>query len=151
VAGAALVSPTLAQLGGDDPAPSAVRVTHAEGPAAGAPGRTLTLASVVVPPGATLARHRHPGTQVAVITAGRLTYTVHTGTVRAYRRGADGDPVLWRALRAGSTTVLPAGTSLVEQPGSIHRAANRGRTPVRITLSMLAPNGSPPAIAVPAR
>src|SRR5690606_33842153 len=46
---------------------------------AGGKGRTLGLSRVDVPSGAKLPLHRHPGTQIARIDRGVLTYTVVTG------------------------------------------------------------------------
>ncbi|HST38559.1 MAG TPA: hypothetical protein VLK58_03580, partial [Conexibacter sp.] len=54
-----------------------VRTVLAEDPdPPGAPGRTLGLSRVTVAPGAELALHRHPGTQIANIARGTLTYWV---------------------------------------------------------------------------
>ena len=50
----------------------------------GAPGRTLGLSRVTIPPHTALAPHRHPGDQIAYIERGTLTYTVRTGVVRIF-------------------------------------------------------------------
>jgi CRP-like cAMP-binding protein len=150
-AGAACLAIVAPLVGVGGPAGEVTRTVHADAPAAGAPGRDLALSSVHVPAGAVLARHRHPGTQVATILSGRLHYTVYSGAVEVYRRGPDGAPMLVRTISGGSTGVLTPGTTVVEQPGDIHRAANRGRVPVRISLASLFPAGAAPSIPVPAR
>ncbi|MBX5440586.1 MAG: hypothetical protein IRZ32_03560 [Solirubrobacteraceae bacterium] len=114
---------------------------------AGAPGWTLALTRVTIRPGTALALHTHPGTEVARILRGRLTYTVVTGSVPVYRGPADA-PALVRRLTAGRTAVLRAGQWIVESPGEQHRAVNRGRRPVVILLASLFPTGAPTATPV---
>ena len=65
----------------------------------GAPGRTLGLSRVTIPPHTALAPHHHPGYQIAYIERGTLTYTVRTGVVRIYRGPADASPHLVRQVR----------------------------------------------------
>src|SRR5262245_48911392 len=62
----------------------------AENDPIGAPGKTLALSRVTIPPGVRLAPHRHPGTQVAYIDAGTLTYSVRTGLVRVVKGSPEG-------------------------------------------------------------
>lgn len=128
---------------------TATRTVLAEAPARGAPGRVLALSSVFVPGGVTLAKHRHAGTQVATILAGKLNYHVFTGGVDVYRTGPDGTPLLSRRVGPGKTTVLAVGDTVVEQPGSIHQGQNKGTATVHIVLSSLFPRGAPSAIPVP--
>ena len=146
---AALAVPSVPGLGSPAPDRIATRRTLGAAPAAGAPGRTLELSTVTIPAGAVLSTHRHPGTQIAAILSGRLTYSVVTGAVEVYRRGPSGVPVLVRTLGPGASSVLVAGSTVVEQPGDVHRSANRGDTPVRISLSTLFRTGAPASI--PAR
>ncbi len=115
----------------------------------GAPGRTLGLSRVTIPPRTALAPHRHPGYQIAYIQRGTLTYTVRTGVVRIYRGAADASPRRVAAIRAGETGRVHAGEWLVERQGDVHFGANRGRRAVVILLATLFTNGSPPSI--PAR
>lgn len=115
----------------------------------GARGRTLGLSRVTIPAGVRLALHHHPGTQVAFIARGTLTYTVRAGQVSVMRGAADGHPKLVRRITAGHTGLIRAGEWLVEQPMTIHRAANRTSKPVVVYLATLFPIGSPPS--VPAR
>ena len=47
----------------------------------------LALGRVVIEPGAAIPEHEHPGTQLAVIMSGELTYTVMTNEVPVARAG----------------------------------------------------------------
>jgi quercetin dioxygenase-like cupin family protein len=136
-------------LGETKAAPTAVRIALAETThVQGAPGRTLVLSRVVVPPGAELALHHHLGSQVAHIQSGVLTYTVRSGSVvvRAGEAGPDSKQV--RKIAAGQTGRLSAGQWIVEQPSDIHEAANRTGKPVTIYLATLVKTGAPPATPV---
>jgi quercetin dioxygenase-like cupin family protein len=115
---------------------------------AGARGRTLGLSRVRIAPAARIALHRHPGTQVAYIQRGTLTYSVRTGSVNVMRGAADESPRLVRKISPGQTRKIRAGQWIVERPGTIHRARNDGRGPVEILLATLFTNGSPPSIPV---
>jgi quercetin dioxygenase-like cupin family protein len=154
----ALVALTLAAVGGASAyaalvaepaaAPPVVRTALAEAsdPVGGA-GRTLGLSRVTVQPGAVLALHRHPGTQVAYIARGTLTYSVVRGAV-SVRRGApgSGEVRLVRRIGARQTGRIRAGEWIVERPGTIHHAANRGSERIVIYLATLFRTGAPPAI-----
>ncbi len=62
--------------------PAAVRIPLAmQNNPTGGKGRTLGLFKVTIPAGAQLALHYHPGTQVAYIASGELTYSVKKGSV----------------------------------------------------------------------
>jgi quercetin dioxygenase-like cupin family protein len=114
----------------------------------GAEGRTLGLARVRVAPRARLALHQHPGTQLAYLERGVLTYTVQTGSVEVRRGPGDRPRNPVRTIGAGQTARIRAGEWIVEQPGTVHRARNEGRAAVVIVLATLFPNGSPPSLAV---
>lgn len=101
----------------------------------------LALGRVTVDPGATIPPHEHPGTQIADILSGELTYTVLTGQVAIV--GADGAEL---TINAGETLRLRPGDAVVEQPGALHTARNEGNEPVVIVLATLFPAGSPRAI-----
>ncbi len=135
-----------AGFGKAEVAPTVVRVAMAESAdVKGAPGRTMTLNRVDVAPGAKLAPHYHRGTQIARVDEGVLTYTVFTGGV-VVRRGEPGvDARVVRRIRAGQTGRIQAGQWIVEQPGTKHRAANRGGKPVVIYLAALLEDGAPPS------
>jgi quercetin dioxygenase-like cupin family protein len=109
----------------------------------GAKGRTLGLARVTIPAGAALASHTHPGTEVAHIDAGTLTYTVErNGTVSVYR-GDVSAAKLVRRIKPGQTAQLRKGDWIVEPPNMVHHAANRTAKKIVILLSTLFPNGAP--------
>ncbi len=112
----------------------------------GGKGRTLGLSRVVIRPGATIASHHHPGTQISYIDKGTLTYSVESGGVKVQKGPADDHPKLVRRIDAGSTARIKPGQWLVEQPTAVHHAANRGDVPVVIYLSTLFPKGAPPSI-----
>ncbi|ADB51104.1 cupin domain-containing protein [Conexibacter woesei] len=117
---------------------------------AGAPGRTLGLSRVTVDPGAQLALHRHPGVQIATIARGTLSYWVVRGSVTV-RRGdpdAPGGARVVRTIGAGEKGKVRTGDWIVENPGTIHRAANEGRVEIEILISSLFKDGEPPAIPV---
>ena len=114
----------------------------------GAPGKSLALSRVTIPPGVRLPLHRHPGTQVAYIEAGTLTYTVRTGLVRVTKGSPEGKHRVVRTIRAGQTGTIAAGQWIVEQPNEIHFAQNRGSSNVVVLLSTLFPIGAPPSIPV---
>jgi quercetin dioxygenase-like cupin family protein len=143
---AAALPVALGQPGGE---PTAVRNALAQtDQVQGAPGRTLVLSRVVVQPGAKLALHHHLGTQVAHIQAGVLTYSVRSGSVLVRSGESDQQPQTVRTIAAGQTGRIAAGQWIVEQPSDIHRAANRGSTPVVIYLATLLKKGAPPATPV---
>lgn len=112
----------------------------------GAKGRTLGLTRVLIPAKASLALHHHPGTQIAYIEAGTLTYTVKKGATSVYRGDAEKRRLV-RTIRAGQTARISQGHWLVEQPSSVHRARNGGNGTIAIYLATLFPNGAPPSIA----
>jgi len=108
----------------------------------GAKGRTLGLTRVTIPAGAALAPHTHPGTEIARIERGTLTYTVdRNGSVSVWR-GDAGSARRLRTLRPGQTARLRRGDWIVEPPGMVHHAANRTDGKVVILLSSLFPDGA---------
>jgi quercetin dioxygenase-like cupin family protein len=131
----------------DDPAPVTVtRQSLAEVPSpAGAPNRTLGLSKVVVMPGAQLASHHHPGSQLGYVAEGVLTYTVETKRAKLMK-GAGDDPTLVKVVRPGMTVKVRPGQWLVEEQGEVHHARNGGDVPVVIYLSTLLRTGAPTAI-----
>jgi quercetin dioxygenase-like cupin family protein len=132
----------------DDPAPVVREALAQDVDPAGGKGRTLGLSRVDVPPGAQLPLHRHPGVQIARIHQGVLTYTVVTGSVNVWRGNPEVKATKVRTIAAGQTAPIRAGQWIVEKPGTIHRAANKGRKPIVIYISSLFRNGAPPAIPV---
>jgi quercetin dioxygenase-like cupin family protein len=114
----------------------------------GASGRTLGLARVTIPVKGTIALHHHEGTQVAYIQSGVLTYTVKSGGVTVFSGPAD-NPTVERKINAGQTGQISAGDWIVEQPSTIHRAANNGKTKIVIYLATLLKKGAPPSTPNP--
>jgi quercetin dioxygenase-like cupin family protein len=110
----------------------------------GAKGKTLGLSRVTIPPGGTIALHHHEGTQVAYIQSGVLTYTVKSGSVTVMSGPAD-NPTLVRKISGGQTGRIRAGQWIVEQPSTVHQAANNGSTKIVIYLSTLLRTGAPPS------
>jgi quercetin dioxygenase-like cupin family protein len=134
---------------GQSDEPTAIRNALAQtDKAQGAPNRTMVLSRVVVEPGAVLALHHHLGTQVARIQSGVLTYTVEHGSVVVRRGESDQRPQLVQKIAAGQTGRIAAGQWIVEQPSDIHRATNKGSTPVVIYLATLLQKGAPPSTPV---
>jgi quercetin dioxygenase-like cupin family protein len=142
----AIVLPTA--FGASAPAPAPVRKALAQTERVqGAPGRTMVLSKVTVPPGAKLALHHHLGTQISRVEAGVLTYTVRQGKAELFEGEAE-EARLVRTIRAGQTARIEAGQWLVEQPSDIHQAANRGSSPVVIYLATLLKDGAAPSTPV---
>ena len=110
-----------------------------------APSEELALGRVTVEPGASIPPHEHPGTQIATILSGELTYTVLTGTVGVtrFQMGSPAPSAAEGAIRAGETTLLRPGDSVVERPGALHTARNDGDEPVVILLATLFRAGEP--------
>ena len=131
------------------PAPQPTRTVLAQKvDPAGAPGRTLALSRVTIPAHTRLGLHRHPGTQIAYVQKGTLTYTVRTGVVTVYRGAADQDPQVVRRIGPGQTGPVNAGEWVAERPSDVHFGANDGDGTVRILLATLFKTGRPPSIPV---
>jgi quercetin dioxygenase-like cupin family protein len=105
-------------------------------------GRVTLLAGAVLPP------HYHPGTQLAVIVQGTLTYTVYSGTIEIYRH--DSTSAEPEVISAGETVEVRTGDALIETPGAVHQGRNIGAMPVIIYLSTLFPADAPRAVIVDA-
>ena len=154
VAGLALVASgfgagiaVTATAAGEDPAPVTVtRQSLAEvaGPT-GAPNRTLGLSRVIVMPGAVLARHHHPGSQLGYVAEGVLTYTVESGRARLLEGPGD-DPEVIEVVEPGETVKVRPGQWLQEEQGEVHHARNAGDVPIVIYIATLLKTGKPAAI-----
>ena len=141
LAAGVLVGHVIAQSGGA----RAVRTPLAQSTKVkGAAGRTLGLSRVTIPVGGKIALHHHQGTQVAYIQSGVLTYTVKSGGVRVMTGPAD-HPTVVRKINGGQTGRINAGEWIVEQPSTIHQAANRGKARIVIYLATLLKAGAPPS------
>lgn len=115
----------------------------------GSRGRTLALSRVTIPAHTRLELHRHPGTQVAFVQNGTLTYMVRRGVAKVYRGAGDQKPTVVRRVAAGRTGRVRAGEWVIERPRVVHFGANEGDRPVLILLATLFRNGSPASIPVP--
>jgi quercetin dioxygenase-like cupin family protein len=142
----AIILPTA--FGASAPPPAPVRKAFAQSKhVQGAPGRTMVLSKVTVPPGAKLAVHHHLGTQISRVDSGTLTYTVRQGKAELFEGEAEEEHLV-RTIKAGQTARITAGQWLVEQPSDIHQAANRGSAPVVIYLATLLKDGAAPSTPV---
>lgn len=110
----------------------------------GAKGKTLGLSRVTIPAGGTIPLHHHEGTQVAYVQSGVLTYSVKSGSVTVSTGSADKATVV-RKINAGQSGKITAGQWIVEQPSTIHQAANKGSAKIVIYLSTLLRTGAPPS------
>lgn len=146
LAGGAAVGWAVGTKDRDDPAPVVREALAQTTKARGAPDRTLALTRITIQPGTKLALHHHPGTQIAYVEKGVLTYTVEQGTARIKRGPADDHPVLVRKLEAGDTARIKQGQWIIEQPSDHHHAVNRGDQRIVLYLSTLFPTGAPPSI-----
>jgi mannose-6-phosphate isomerase-like protein (cupin superfamily) len=77
-----------------------------------------------------------------------LTYTVVTGAVNVWRGNPEVKATKVRTIRAGQTAPIRTGQWIVEKPGTIHRARNRGKKTIVLYVATLFRNGAPPAIPV---
>jgi quercetin dioxygenase-like cupin family protein len=119
-----------------------VRTVLAEAVPDDARNLDLQLVRYVIQPGTTLATHHHPGTQVAMIESGRLTYTVVSGGDVVVHQ-VDGGT---RTVRPGMTDVIVAGEWIVEREPVIHFGANKTTEVVTILATTLLRDGQPAAI-----
>lgn len=122
-----------------------VRTVLAEAVPDDARSLDLELVRYVIQPGTTLATHHHPGTQVAMIESGRLTYTVVSGGDVVVHQ-VDGGT---RTIRPGMTDVIVAGEWIVEREPVIHYGANLTKEVVEILATTLLRDGQPAAIPDP--
>jgi len=113
---------------------------------ASAPDQSLQLVRYVIQPGTVLPAHIHPGTQLARIESGELTYTVVRGQIRVERSTADGTPGPAEWVKSGETTVLRPGDAVIETEGNVHFGENRGTEPLVILAATLLEAGQPPSI-----
>jgi len=104
-----------------------------------APGFTMYLYRVTVPPGVEIPSHHHPGQQMARIDAGTLTYTVEQGTLEIARGG--NQPT--ESVTGPATVELHTGDSVFEAETMVHHAANQGDVDVTILVDSLITTGQP--------
>ena len=104
-----------------------------------AKGQTLHMTRVIFPPGYRIPTHTHPGTQLAFVERGTLTYAVVRGGEVAVHV-PDGTT---KRLRPGDKTQIPAGSWLIEEPGVVHYGSNETSTKVVVLTSALLGKGKP--------
>jgi hypothetical protein len=139
----ALVGPVPGAGAGSSPAPTATRDELGEGEPLNAPGQTLYLQRVTIPPGVALPEHFHEGTQVARVRTGVLTYEVLSGAVTITRRDGTVETV-----QGPATVKIRAGESLFEAESLDHRGSNAGKKPVVIEVGALLRTGAPLATPI---
>ena len=100
-------------------APKITRQVIGQVEPANAPGRSLILERVVVPPGAEAAVHFHEGTQLVRVEEGAIRYRVTSGAAEITRR--DGTT---ETLSAPDSTRLAAGDVFVEEQSTVHEFRN---------------------------
>lgn len=148
----ALLVGGITQAGAQTPVPATpeppvvVREILSSGEPVSAPGQVLELVQYTIPPDLTLAIHRHPGMQTALIVSGTLHYTVLEGTVPLYR-AADPETMVPVTAKDGEITIEP-GDAFSEPEGVIHFGRNGGPEPVVILVASLFVADEPPAILV---
>jgi quercetin dioxygenase-like cupin family protein len=82
----------------------------------------FSVRTVTLPPGGEIPWHRHPGTEMSIVTAGAVTVE---------REGAC-DPVVYRS---GEAVYIP--------DGAPHTARNEGTVPLQLVVSYLLTAGAP--------
>ena len=105
-----------------------------------APGETFELVEYIIPAGAVLPVHRHPGVQMATVSTGSLTYhVVSHGSVTVNRANGDQETV-----GPGRAVTFHRGDSWVEPVGMVHFAENHTDEPVILMSSSLLDDHHPP-------
>ncbi len=107
-----------------------------------APGEALGLWHYSIPAGQELAPHRHPGWQLARVTAGELEYSVISGEGQLLRADGSVEPM------GPGTYVLTPGDGVIENPGLVHYGANRGDALVTLISASLFEASEPIATLV---
>ena len=119
-----------------------------QGRPANAPGSTLQLVRVTIPPGGVIATHTHPGMQIIYIESGSISYTVVKGGIKIHRAQADGTVGPTENVEAGETVLIEEGDTFIETKGMVHSVVNNSDVPAVILASSLFPTNQPPNIPV---
>lgn len=122
---------------------SVTREVLASGYPNDAQGRILELVRYTIPSKAKLPPHIHPGMQINQVEFGTLTYTVVRGAVKIIRANRTEE-----ILRAGQTTLLQVGDSLIEPGGMVHYGKNESASIVILLSASLFDAKQPKAILV---
>ncbi len=112
--------------------------------------QNLELSRIVIEPGTILPLHVHPGTRLASIVSGELTYYVIVGKVQVNRAAVDDAAGQIETLHAGEQTLLRAGDAVIETEGMQHYAENLGAEQVVILTASLFQVGMPPSMPMAA-
>ena len=104
-----------------------------------APGETLELVQYIIPAGAVLPVHMHPGVQMATVESGTLTYhVVSHGSADVTRASG-----IQESIVPGMSTTFAVGDSWVEPVGMVHYAENRTMQPVILISTSLLDENAP--------
>jgi quercetin dioxygenase-like cupin family protein len=121
------------------PAPQVVREVLGEAEPDSAPGESFELSRYIIPAGAVLPAHTHPGVQMAIVESGTLTYhVVENGSITVTR--ADGTE---EVIGPGETATMEVGDAWVEPEGMVHYAENLTGEPVILLSASLFTEGEP--------
>ncbi len=120
---------------------SVTREVLASGYPSDAEGRILELVRYTIPSGANLPPHTHPGMQIEKVEFGTLTYTVVKGSAKIIRVNRTEE-----ILKAGQTTLLKVGDSLVEPANMVHYGKNESASIVILLSASLFDAKQPKAI-----
>jgi quercetin dioxygenase-like cupin family protein len=105
-----------------------------------APGETLELVQYIIPAGAVLPVHMHPGVQMATVESGTLTYhVVSHGSADVSR--ANG---IKETIEPGASTTFAVGDSWVEPVGMVHYAENLTEDLIVLISTSLLDDSQPP-------
>lgn len=132
-------SPTADAYGGE----LVKEVLASDDDLASAPDDVLTLTRYIIPAGAELPVHTHPGVQMASVDQGTFTYHVIDGEVYVTR--ADGTE---ETFGSGTTITFEQGDSWVEPAGMVHYAQNLSDGEVILISSALMPEDEEATILV---
>lgn len=120
---------------------SVTREVLASGYPSDAQGRILELVRYTIPSGVKLPPHIHPGMQIERVEFGTLTYTVVKGSAKIIRANRSEE-----ILKAGQTTLLKVGDSLIEPGGMVHYGKNQSASIVILLSASLFDAKQPKAI-----
>jgi quercetin dioxygenase-like cupin family protein len=149
VAGAGSWSSLAASQDGTDgatpePTVGVTREVLSETEPESAPGEIFALARYIIPAGAVLPVHTHPGVQLATVESGTLTYhVIENGSITVTR--ADGTE---EVVGPGETVTLEVGDAWIEPEGMVHYAENLTTEDVVLMSSSLLQEGELTAIPV---
>lgn len=113
-----------------------------------APGTELALTRVVIPAGAIVPPHFHPGLQLIYVESGTVHYTVVSGELPYTKAGTDGAAGIEGIQGPGEEMEFGPGDRFVEFPGMVHSAVNRGDGPAVVLAASLFQDALPSTIPI---